>query len=142
MTQITVTFQDGEIKDRLTRLTAAVETLPKKAMKAEMQAALERARQYPPELPNQRYTRTGTYYRSFKLMPSAGRGYTLISDAQQKGRRYSKYVGGDAAGEGQAWFHIGRWPIIRDYVEDAMERLRQRAEQAFRDILAGGPGGL
>lgn len=141
MTQVSLKVSGGEvIVSRLRELTLAIDKLPKKEIKEEMEAAMEAARLYPPELPNQKYIRTGTYYRSFKLRPN-GTGYTLSSDAVQKGRHYTPYVGGAADGTGQAIIHVGRWFRIKDAVSAAAERIRQRAEEKFRKILEGGPGG-
>lgn len=142
MTQITLKVEGSDVLvSKFKEATLAIENLPKKEIKEEMTAALEAARTYPDELPNQGYVRTFTYYRSFKLTP-AGKGYTLSSNAQQKGRYYTRYVGGMADGSGQARIHIGRWPRIKYEVSAAVERIRLRAEQKFRDILGSGPGGL
>ena len=144
MTQITMQVDDNEVRAALHNATLAVESIPKKAIKEELQAAMEEARRYPPLLPNQRYKRTGTYFRSFKVAQaqSGGNAYTLLSDARQKGRRYTKYVGGLADGSAQATIHKGRWLLIADAVSRAVDRVVKRAEQLFRETLAKGPGGL
>lgn len=137
MTQITVKVDDSQVRTTIDRAVLAVQTVPKKLIKAEMQKALDESRKYPAELPGQRYVRTGTYYRSFKLEPMQGQAYRLSSSA-----KYAKYVGGDAQGGSQAWFHVGRWPMIYDRVQDAMQRIVALAEEEFRRILSRGPGGL
>lgn len=142
MTQITLRVDgDKVLVSKLQEASLAIENLPKKEIKEEMTAAMVDARTYPEERHNQHYVRTYTYFRSFKLEP-VGKGYKLVSNAQQKGRRYTTYVGGDAAGQGQARMHALRWPVIREAVSAAAERIRQRAEEKFRKILESGPGGL
>lgn len=148
MTQITVKVDGGEVLiSKMKQTTLAVEELPKKEIRQEMQAAMEAARTYPPEFSGQRYVRTGTYGRSFKLDPVSS-GYAIKSDAAQKGRRYTVYVGGRADGTGQVgpqptWpGHAGRWKLILEAVQEAAERIRVRAEEKFRQILGAGPGGL
>ena len=142
MTQITLTVENGEVLvSKFREATLAVDKLPKKEIREEVEAAMEAARTYPPELPKQKYVRTYTYFRSFRIKP-AGRGYTLTSRATQKGREYTKYVGADAKGLGQAKIHIGRWPIIKYEMSRAVERVRLRAEEALRKIFESGPGGL
>lgn len=142
MTQVTLKVDgDKVLVSKLQEASLAIENLPKKEIKEEMTAAMEQARTYPAELPDQHYRRTLTYYRSFKLTP-AGRGYTLSSDAVQKGRHYTPFVGGYADSTGQARIHQGRWERIKFAVSAAAERIRQRAEEKFRKILESGPGGL
>jgi hypothetical protein len=68
------------------------------------------------------YRRTGTYGRSWIIRrnPRSARvmaGYSLIGNAVQRGRHYSKYVGGDAGGESQSRIHQNRWAKVRTSVE-------------------------
>lgn len=68
------------------------------------------------------YQRTGTYGRSWYIRrnPRSARvmaGYSLMSNAEQRGKRYSKYVGGDAYGTSQSNIHANRWAKVRTSVE-------------------------
>lgn len=74
------------------------------------------------------YRRTGTYGRSWYLRrnPRSSRalaGYSLISNAELRGRRYSKYVGGDAYGSRQSRIHQNRWAKVRTSVEKESKSL-------------------
>lgn len=134
MTKIDVRIEDGELKSLLSRAALAVEKLPKKIIKAEVELARDEARTYPPELPGQKYRRTGTYYRSFKIQPVRG-GYTLSSDARQRGRAYTQYVGGDEYGNMQALIHRGRWTLISNALSKARDRIIELAREEFRRVL-------
>lgn len=141
MTRITVEIDDGALRSVVGRMALAVERFPRREMRRYIEQARDQARTYPPELPGQRYRRTGTYFRSFRVT-SVGRGYRLASNAVQRGRRYTRYVGGLADGSGQARIHVGRWLRIRDAVERAQQAIVQRAREMFADILRSSGGGL
>lgn len=142
MTQITVRIDDGELRSLVGRAMLAIEQFPRREMRRYIEQARDAARVYPPELPGQRYRRTGTYRRSFRVEP-VGRGYRLYSDAVQRGRRYTRYVGGAADGSGQARIHAGRWTLIRDAVESAQRAIIERAREYMRaELLRGSGGGI
>ena len=42
---------------------------------------------------------------------------------------YAGYVVGDSAGQGQAWFHRGRWYVMRDMVEEKKPELKRMMVQ-------------
>lgn len=114
-----------------------------------MQRARERVKKYPPSPRRVRwdsekqkrayfatngfgggipYVRTGTYGRSWYIRRNprnarAMAGYSLISNAEQRGRRYSKYVGGDAYGNSQSRIHQNRWAKVRNSVEKETKSL-------------------
>lgn len=140
--KVDITFTgDGVIKTKLNRLTLATEKLKTVDVRRELIAAKDEARIYPSELPGQKYVRTGTYNRSFRFAGSAGK-YQIKSDAVQKGRHYTPFVGGYADGTGQAQIHAGRWTLIKDAVERAMDRVRRMAEEEFNRIINSGGQGL
>ena len=134
MTQIQVKVDHNEVTSVVNRATLAVERLPQRVVKREIEQARDEARDYPPRLPWSKYRRTNTYYNSFRI-ESIGRGYILSSNAQQHGRRYTKYVGGLADGTGQAGVHRGRWTLIYHAVRAATERIIERADEYFRAVL-------
>lgn len=74
------------------------------------------------------YQRTGVYGKSWYIRrnPRASRaqqGYSLISNAEQRGRRYSKFVGGDAYGTSQSRIHSNRWAKVRTSLETEIKPL-------------------
>jgi hypothetical protein len=75
-----------------------------------------------------RYQRTGRYGRSWKV-ERLDDGYGLSNRAAFRGHEYAQYVGGDAYGQGQAWMHKGRWPLMRDVVDDELAKLPPEVEE-------------
>ena len=72
------------------------------------------------------YKRTGTYgdaWQVIKVDLKSGVGYQLRGRAAQGGRDYTKYVSGSAYGTDQARIHQGRWPLLRDVVEESLAQL-------------------
>jgi hypothetical protein len=76
------------------------------------------------------YQRTGTYGSAWNIVKTdASRGnsegYALVGEAVNKetGLEYTKYVSGSAYGTAQARIHQGRWPLLRDVIEEAMKEL-------------------
>jgi hypothetical protein len=137
MTRLDIRIEAGELKSLLSRAMLAIDKVPKKVIKEELEGARDEARAYPPELPGQRYRRTGTYYKSFQIKPVTS-GYVLESDARQNGRAYTQYVGGDNMGQMQALVHRGRWALIANALAKARDRIIERANEEFRRILEHG----
>lgn len=99
-----------------------------------MQRAQKRITTYPPPIPGSRYRRTGIYGRAWRIRrnPSGARrtaGYSLIGQARQRGRDYTRYVGGDAYGQRQASVHRGRWPVASDVLAEEVEKLPPEIER-------------
>lgn len=156
MTQITVTVDDQEVRTQLERATLAVSRFPAAVIRPEMDTAKKRASGgypgggfsgytvAPPT--GSRYRRTGTYGKSFKVLAGANnqysKSYTLVSNAVQRNRPYTKYVGGLANGSGQARIHARRWPLIAQVISDTIARIQQKAREFFAAQLGRGPGGL
>lgn len=141
MAKLTVTIRDAEVRTRLSRAVMAVQNLPAKVVRAEMDAARDELRAYPPELPNQRYQRTGRRYEATVIEAQSGnnasaKAYALVSDPRYPGgRNANPYVVGDAYGRGQAAVHVGRWKLLRTVVESAMSRIVERGAEYFRAVL-------
>lgn len=134
MTQIQVTVKDNEVKSVVKNSILAVEKLPKRVIKSEVEQAQKEAAKYPSELAGQRYVRTGRYGRAFKVEP-VGAGYRLSNDAQRSGKRYAKWVGGLADGTSQARIHSGRWVLIADAMRRAVERIVAKGDEYFRAVM-------
>ena len=100
--------------------------------KETLESARDEARTYP--APRGLYHRTQTYYNSFKVEGEGSNTYRLYSDAQQRGRHYTKHVGGDAQGKGQAGMHKGRWPVIYEVVKKHADLLVKQARDKLEDI--------
>lgn len=74
--------------------------------------------QYPPERPGQTYVRTGRLGQGWW---NSGMGKSQV--VFTNGVPYAPFVVGDSWGEGQAWFHVGRWWTALDRIEKAIPRL-------------------
>ena len=126
MTKITVSTNAGNVQIGINKVASALPAITKKQIKAAMTAAVKVARgNWPngggpggysiPQPAGTRYQRTGNYGRSMKIQ-EVGLSFILTSDAKRKGRSYSRYVGGDSYGAGQAGIHSGRWPLVSEAV--------------------------
>ena len=140
--QLTIRVRDHAIKTVNAKLLTALRRIPAGIVRPEIDTARDELRTYPPELPNQRYVRTGKRYRATRVEYLGGQSYRLISDPSYKGRSADPYVLGDAYGQGQARIHQGRWALIKDVVEKSIERILTRVREEFNRILTeSGPGG-
>ena len=137
--QLTVKLEAGRVYKGLNKIADAIPDVGFRVVWRMMKAAMERAKTYPPELPNQRYIRTGTYGRSFKIakLGNGVIGARIESDAVQRGRHYTVYVGGNAMGRGQARIHNGRWAVIADVVQqDVLNQVAKEIETDMHGVIA------
>lgn len=84
--------------------------------------AILKATPYPPKRPKQRYIRTGRLANSWTVAHTP-EGATIVNHASARGREYARFVVGNAAGEGQAWMHRGRWWKARDVIDNETPKL-------------------
>lgn len=141
--QIKSQIIDGKVRQSLRALGTAIPRVGKRRLKSVMQTAKYEASggwnggasysMAAPEKPS--YARTGTYGASFSLVESGPVAYTLKSDAVQNGQHYTPFVGGNAAGGGQAWMHVGRWPLIGPTLEKWLNTLVTEIEMELSEIL-------
>lgn len=91
---------------------------------------------YPPRRFLQRYKRTGRLANSWRVarLPSGARIYNT---AHKRGRFYSRYVVGNARGDGQAWMHKGRWWKAREKVDEQAPALRRLLAAAVVEEITG-----
>ena len=83
-----------------------------------------------PERLQQGYVRTGNFGRSTYWIRE-GRSYRLKSE-----HKAAAFIVGDGSGGGQAWMHVGRWPVayevmqkwVKTMVENMRNRIRRGAE--------------
>lgn len=126
----------------LSGIQKKIEDEANKELKATSEAIVKAMKKYPPKRPKQKYVRTFTLRNSWKVVKvekgfSGKRvktlGYTVSSDAKQKGRRYTKYVVGDAKGNWQnQTYHAGRWQLFKDVVDDQMKKLRKKVVEKIK----------
>ena len=89
---------------------------------------------YPGERPQQKYRRTGRLGASWRVGKLSD-GYQITNDARGPGgRRYARFVVGDARGIGQAWMHQARWPLFRNVVDAEIEKLPQEVAQEIEMV--------
>lgn len=141
MAELKVTIRDAEVRTRLGKATMAVQNLPAKVIRPEMDAARDELRTYPPEIPGQKYRRTGRRYEATRVVAGAGnnasaKSYTLESNPRYAGGRSGNpYTIGDAYGKGQARVHAGRWALLRTVIEKTVERIVERGAEYFRAVI-------
>lgn len=139
MTQITARITgDDKVAIGLKKLGDAIPALAARSIMAAMNKAKEEASaQWPvaayagygvPYRPGQKYKRTGRYGSGFKVERNGPQNYTL-----QNRTPYAPFVGGDSEGQGQAWMHEGRWPVIRETVEKFIEPMVQQVDHDIDD---------
>lgn len=94
----------------------------------------ERARQYPPELPNQRYVRTETLKRGWRVEDAvfiAGMVTVEVTNAVE----YAPFVQGDD----QKFIHKGRWEtdtlIAERMADDALNAVERGVESWLRQVM-------
>lgn len=138
MTRITVKTNANIVRQGLEDLAGDIPQVGRRRLRTTMERVKRRMQEYPGERAGQsarsshpvlgtiiravRYRRTGNYGRGW-VIEGADDGYAIKNNVSRKGRSYAKYVGGDAYGNSQAWMHKGRWPLLRDVVEDEVKKL-------------------
>jgi hypothetical protein len=141
--QVTAKVVDGKVRQSLRALGDVIPKVGRRRLKQILQSAKYEAsggwnggNSYSmagAEKPS--YQRTGTYGESYKIVDNGAVSYTLQSDAVQDGQHYTPFVGGNAAGTGQAFMHIGRWPLIGPTVEKWLRALVDDIEQDLSQFL-------
>lgn len=124
-------------REAIRALLRAASIVPKTVVEATQLAALRakaRIVNYPPELPNQRYVRTGIFGDSWEVS-RVPRGWKIEGDARQFGRGYTVFVTGDAFGLGQASIHQGRWERARKAVAEEVRELPVKLEPDVQAAL-------
>lgn len=125
--QLTIKVNGNLVRKGLQDLTAEIPKIGRQQIRTVMNRIVRRMQEYPSERLGQRYRRTGRLFASWKI-EEVQSGYTVANTAARKGRAYAQYVVGDAYGTSQAWMHKGRWQVMRDVVEQEVEKLPQEIE--------------
>lgn len=133
--QITVSVKGELVRKGLQDLSAEVPKVGRQQIRAAMERIKRRMEEYPEERAGQRYKRTGRFFRSWGIDP-AGEGYVLKNTAKdpRSGREYGRFVVGGARGDGQAWMHAGRWQLLRDVVDEEVEKLPGEIEELIQTV--------
>lgn len=149
MTQISIRMDGSKVTSVARSGRLAVANMPAKVVKPEVdQARDELVNPYPPELPGQRYRRTGKRAEATRVVAQPGNNqfskkYTLESTPNYGGGKTGNpYVLGDAQGQGQARIHQGRWKLMRTAMEQAVGRIIDKGGEMFRAVFSGFSGGL
>ena len=93
---------------------------------------LEGVEKYAPELPNQRYIRTGRYgasvYSETKAIPNGMVAIAGTRGVSNNGERYDPYLKDE---RNQAGIHKGRWTTMADDAENAFPDFVKRVERVI-----------
>lgn len=93
-----------------------------------------RSQKYPPELPNQRYVRTGRFGRGWTSGRIAQNRHYIDNTASARGRLYARYVVGNSEGGGQARIHQGRWRVFRKDLDARLPKLVKELDDEIKRI--------
>jgi hypothetical protein len=160
--QITIESNVGLVRQGLQDLSAEIPKIGRRKIYDAMNRITREMEGYPGERANQTYVRTGNLGASWKVERTED-GYIVSNDARSAstvqrrtangirsyrnksaGRRYTRYVVGDAYGLGQAWMHKGRWPLFRDVVDKELDKMpdevAEQIELVARRVLPQGTG--
>lgn len=78
--------------------------------------------------------RTGNYEKAWQLVSigdrPTNRGYEVVNTES-----YSKYIAGNAFGQGQSSIHVGRWKVFRDVVDKVLAKLPAEVLQAMKVVV-------
>lgn len=132
--QITIESNVGLVRQGLQDLQAEIPKIGRRRIYDAMNRITREMEGYPRERPRQKYVRTGNLGASWKVKRTES-GYVIENDARRRGRRYTRYVVGDAYGTGQAWMHAGRWPLFRDVVDNEIAKMPQEVADEI-DLVA------
>jgi len=130
--QIRITLERGElVRQGAQNLNAEIPQVGRRQIRTVMERVKRRMEAYPPERQGQRYKRTGRFFRSWGIDRIGNTGYLIKNTARDPRTRkeYGRYVVGTAYGTGQAWMHKGRWELLRDVVEEELQRLPPAVER-------------
>lgn len=150
MPQITIKTNAPLVRQGLEDLAKEIPLIGRRRLRTATERIKRRMQAYPEERAGQsvasshpvlgtifraaRYRRTGNLGRSWTI-ESRDKGYTIKNNASRKGREYAKYVVGDAAGDGQAWMHVGRWQLFRTVTDEEVAKL---PPEILNDISVAG----
>ncbi len=143
--QLTIKVKGEIVRQGLQDLSAEIPKIGRRGIRDMMNRVVRKMQAYPPEnrntvirtaqhsilgtiyLTNKR-NRTGTYFRSWKI-EEVTNGYKVENTAARNGHAYAVYVGGDAYGNRQRWYHAKTgWLLTRDVVEDEVSKLPKEIE--------------
>jgi hypothetical protein len=83
------------------------------------------------------YRRTGAYMDAW-VLESLPDGYRLTTKGPRE--KAAQFIGGNAAGQGQAKIHQGRWGLARPIVDEELDKLPKEIDHAL--TVAGKRRGL
>ena len=125
MINLVAIVENGEIVRRgLQDLEAEIPKVSRLSIYRALLHVLTRMRKEPPRMAA--YSRTGIMRAGWPYRPVrvGNIGYSIYNAVA-----YTMYVVGDSEGLGQAWFHVGRWEVFRDAVEEELAKLPEEAER-------------
>ena len=116
------------IRQGLEDTTDAIPKIGRRQIYLALLRVMTRGKTYPGKRPKKKglrpYVRTSTLRRGWNLVNLEDQGYELSVEATSpRGHPYEVYVLGDEDGEGQAYMHVGRWPLYRTLVDEELSRL-------------------
>lgn len=149
MTSITVRSNGKSIFLGLQRYGEKLTDTVDENMQEGMEEAAKEARGGYPDGTQGGYNvaRRGSYERTGNLGASSymqrnGMSYQFVSAAYRNGKPYNTYVLGDGYGSGQAWMHVGRWPIAYRVIEKYVNTITKRISDDIDALSVTGIGSI
>lgn len=123
MVKLTLKFNPKDarlVRRGLENLRAELPRIARSRMFELLTKVVRRMQKYPPAPAGSTYIRTMRLQKAWKIRRAGLTGYSVSNRASFRGRAYTKYVHGSSGGEEQARVHVGRWPLLRVHMEDAL----------------------
>jgi len=117
------------VKKALEDLNAEIPKISAGRIWGRLNAAKARMKQYPPVKPWSKYRRTRNYARGWDIQKNPSGGDVIVSYSFINRVQYARLVGGGANRDGQAWMHMGWWPLTRDVLDDKLSALPKEISQ-------------
>lgn len=119
-------------------VNTAIEKLMLESLDEASDGVIKTMQRYPKKLPNQKYVRTFVLKNSWKKTKSGTtrKGFVITNNAARKGKKYARYVVGDAKGNWQNQkYHKGRWKLFKDVLEKAVLKLKKTINEKIKVFI-------
>lgn len=123
------------VRQGLQNLRAEVPKIGRQRIYETAERIMRKMQKYPPMRQGQKYTRTFRFRDSWKIRRLEN-GSALSNSAP-----YTRYVVGNAYGQGQAWMHVGRWVPFRDVADAETEKLPKTIRENISMVARRSFGG-
>lgn len=126
--QFSFSFRNAELtRMGLQNLDAEIPKISRKLIYDTQLAIVRRNKEYPSRI--SRYKRTYRFRAGWSIT-AYDLGYRITNSIP-----YSRYVVGNAYGQGQAWMHVGVWVPFRDIADEEVAKLPQAVQNELSLVI-------